>query len=431
MIVLFYFLFILQVASLYFFQTSEVIDVIIYLYVLFDAILLLIFFAKELKGKILLCILLSLLLRLSFFTYMQITGLKLSSDWRAFLEDAIYYTNGIRDHVSTYPKFISLFLSCTGINCNLTVMPIVFNIFSSIINIYIVFLILTYLKTDNKIKTLILCILCFLPIQMGYSVELLREAPPTFLVSVSLLFFIKWFFSNKLNFIILAFIFTFLASVFHAGCIGVTIGYAYAFAFYDPKKCTLEISLKKILFCFPIIILFAAYIALNSDIFLTKFGGVTDMDSLEDELSSWGNLRAGSIYLEWLTRASLTVQVICLPLKAFYFLFSPIIFDIRGIADLFILCTDASIFIIATGYYLKIKKEIQDNRLRVLAHILFFTLCVVACIFGLGTSCTGTAMRHRNKFIVIPLVLFGISYTYNKLYQTKLLITKRSKVLHN
>lgn len=414
MLILFYMFFFLQVSTLYFLQNSSLIDVVIYSYIIIDIITLILFFAKELKGKLFLCISLSLIVRFIFLIYMQMTGLKLSLDWGSFLKHAIAYMNGYTDRVAMYPRVLAFFFESSGFNCNFTVLPIALNIFSSVINIYIIFLILQYLQVNNKIKNYILCALCFAPIQMGYSVEMIRETLPTLFISVSLLFFTKWFFTNKIQFIILAFLCTFIASSFHAGCIAVALGYAYVFAFYNYKKNTLQITLSKILFCFPVIILFATYIALNSDVFLGKFSGVTDIESLEAELSGWGNLEAGSAYLTWLDGQNLLVQLLCLPLKAIYFLFSPMIYNVRGIPDLFILITDSSIFITAVGYYIYCIRKVKDTKIRLFISVLMFTLCIVALVFGLGTSNTGTAMRHRNKFIALPIILFSLLYTYNK-----------------
>lgn len=412
MIILFYFFFILQVASLYFFQTSSIIDPIIYGYIVLDAILLICLLGKKLKGNIILCVSLSLVIRLCILVYMQITGLKLSLDWNNFLCATINYMNGLTDNPGMYPRILSFFFTNSGFNCNFMLMPIALNIFCSIVNIYVIYLIFQYLEINNKIKIFFICVLSFLPIQMGYSLEMIRETLPTLFISLSLLFFIKWFFTNKIKYILLAFFCTFVACSFHAGCIAVTFGYAYTFAFYDFKRSIFNISLKKILFYIPVIILFAGFLIMNSDIFLGKLSDVTDIASLEAELEGWGSVRGGSVYLTWLKGASLPVQIIFFPLKAFYFLFSPIIFDIRGLQDLFVLFFDASIFIVAILCYLKIKKNIHDKRVRLFVSILFLTLCIIACIFGQGTTTTGTAMRHRNKFIAFPIVLIATSYTY-------------------
>ena len=88
-------------------------------------------------------------------------------------------------------------------------------------------------------------------------------------------------------------------------------------------------------------------------------------------------------------------------LKIFYFLYSPLIWDIKKISHLFGFL-DSILYFILTIYILKNSKNIFANPILRLLVLLFIIYLI---IYGIGTGNFGTGIRHRSKFVVILIVL--------------------------
>ena len=107
-------------------------------------------------------------------------------------------------------------------------------------------------------------------------------------------------------------------------------GYLLLFLFYVPSRNRFVVR-KDILATVFVIGIAAGVILLNPRLFLAKFQGVMQNS---DALISQFNLNfGGSAYLVNLQASSVQQVILMSPLKALYFLFSPVPFDWRNIMD--------------------------------------------------------------------------------------------------
>ena len=178
-----------------------------------------------------------------------------------------------------------------------------------------------------------------------------------------------------------------------------------------------------------IIIIFAIFI-----VFATKLNSVNNayvsagyrfVERLSGGESSAGYYEeAGSRYLAGFRIVSLPTLVLYSPLRLFFYLFSPLPTNCRGLTDIvsFLLdsCVHILYFVLSIRGIRSIKKfEINDktdktiNTVRILKAGLWAVL-LCGFLFGLGTSTAGTAIRHRDVMIGIESIQIGISLSILK-----------------
>lgn len=268
------------------------------------------------------------------------------------------------------------------------------------------------LGAPQRIQRIVIILAAFLPEMIILSSILLREAWVQFFVALSLLYFLKWFLrsGNSMFNMAASVAAVFVASYMHPGVIGFAVGYFVAFIFYNPKAQRLKISFMSIFMIvamFGVVTMFVA----NMDIFGDKFTEVAlEEEYIEEQFTDIQyDEDAGSTYMQWLDTSSLLVGVAALPLRMFYFMFSPLPFDWRGMSDIIAFMLDALVNlwlfwkIVRTG-----TKSPMMKRLRI---FLLVGILLTTAIFALGTTTSGTAMRHRTKFRSVLLVTYAVSQT--------------------
>lgn len=269
--------------------------------------------------------------------------------------------------------------------------------------VFIIYKILQLLNIDEKIQMYILAISAFFPNSIIMSAIFLREIIPTFLVTVSLLQFIKWFQNGKVKDSVLSFFYLGFASMFHSGVIGIAIGYFFALLFYDYKKKEIKFSLKTLAVFIILFFLITFTYSIYNDLIFGKFRNLEDIT----DVYHTANVRlGGSTYLNSISINSPIQLVIYGPLKSFFFLTSPLPFSWRGFMDVFSFFSDSSLYLYALYYLIKDRKGFGDRKNLIV--VLVWSIVGASLIFGIGVSNAGTAIRHRQKIISFFLILLGV-----------------------
>ena len=271
----------------------------------------------------------------------------------------------------------------------------------SIASLIIFVLIIDKLVIDDAIKAYSAWIFCLLPNFALLSSLFLRESLVTFLISVSVYFFIKWMKSGSNTFFLFAVVFSVLCCLFHSGCIGITIGYVICSLLYDPYGQKIHASFNGTLLAFAFA-LGAAFLFLNyGDSLLGKF---TRLETIKDIANTSDG--ADSSYVKYVGNSNNPVNMLIFTVpRMVYFLFSPFPWQWRGITDII------AFFFSSMFYLITIKKAIkylnskeQMNREIIICLLIVAFFCTF--IFAWGVSNTGTASRHRDKMVC----LYGIVY---------------------
>ena len=271
----------------------------------------------------------------------------------------------------------------------------------SIASLILYILIIDELVFDEEIKVKAAWILCLLPNFALLSSIFLRESLVTFLITISIYFFIKWSQGRGTIFFVFATLLSLSSCLFHSGCIGITIGCMICLLLYDPYEQKIHASLNGTILAF-VIALGIAFLFLNySDSLLGKF---TNMETLKDIANTSGG--GGSSYVQYVGNSDNPVNMLIFTIpRIVYFLFSPFPWQWRGITDII------AFFFSGLFYLVAIKNAIvylqgKERHNKEITICLFIIVFFCTFVFAWGVSNTGTASRHRDKMVC----LYGIIY---------------------
>lgn len=126
-------------------------------------------------------------------------------------------------------------------------------------------------------------------------------------------------------------------------------------------------------------------------------------------VSGYDENRANSAYLTWLKVDDPILGVIFSPLRMFYFLFSPIPFDWRGISDVIAFTMDSSVYAYLCWKIFQYRKNENGKMNVALRRYLIIGILAMTFVFAFGTKNAGTAMRHRAKYATLFVVTYAVS----------------------
>lgn len=247
------------------------------------------------------------------------------------------------------------------------------------------------IKDKNTILMIFLWLFMPIPFLMGYA--LIREGSMYYLIILGVYHFLKWFEKYNPIYIVLTILPIYIASLYHEGALYILPAMLYAFLFYDKKREKINFNFINIMFLIVAVIGAIIIVTQNADSFLDKTNAETG---------------GGSTYLAALEINSPLQFIMYAPIKGFYLLYSPMPWLIRGGLDIPTFVFDTCLWGYATYTILRNFRKI-DTKYK----MLFLAVFVAGMVYGMGTHNTGTAMRHRNKFMSLMLVSYiGVKDKY-------------------
>ena len=267
---------------------------------------------------------------------------------------------------------------------------------------------LLMLSVAYKTQKQIMLFVSFMPNFAIFSAILLREAWIEFFSALSLLFFLRWFLTRGYAVVnmLLSVVCVFIAAYMHSGVIGLGLGYMIAYTMYSPKYKSVKMTFSTLLsiaMAAGVIMFFLA----NINTVGGKFAKVEMTDEyMIEEFTTAGN-RGGSNYMSWLNTSSPVIGIVTLPLRMIFFLFSPIPPYMRGLSDVFAFVCDGFIYLYLMWHIMRAK--LQNPAMKRLRIFLLTSILITTMIFGLGTSNSGTAMRHRSKYLSVIVLAYAVS----------------------
>ncbi|MDB0003334.1 hypothetical protein N9E50_01655 [Alphaproteobacteria bacterium] len=272
-------------------------------------------------------------------------------------------------------------------------------------------------KSENaKIKTLIL--LSIMPVNILYSVSILREVLIVFFMSLSILMLINYINSNRYIYIYLSIFLFSLNIFFHApllvGLIPIIIIFLIQ-SFKDLFRGIINGTLKIAPVFNSILILFILYSAILfswEKAIYSHFITLNIIDQLV--IHAKNTYTAGASFPLYILPTNNTELLYLLPLRMIYFLFSPFPWDISKPIHLFGFL-DAFITLLIFYFLIKNFREIIMNKNSLLLLFIFLSILV---IYSLGTGNFGTAIRHKYKFLFIIIILTSMFFPNIK-FRTK------------
>ena len=247
------------------------------------------------------------------------------------------------------------------------------------------------IKDKNTILMIFLWLFMPIPFLMGYA--LIREGSMYYLIVLGVYHFLKWFEKYNPIYIVLTILPIYIASLYHEGALYILPAMIYAFLFYDKKKEKINFNFTNIMFLIVAVIGAIIIVTQNADSFIDKTNAETG---------------GGSTYLAALEINNPIEFIMYAPIKGFYLLYSPMPWLIRGGLDILTFVFDTCLWGYATYNILRNFRKI-DTKYK----MLFLAILVAGMVYGMGTHNTGTAIRHRNKFMSLMLISYiGVKDKY-------------------
>lgn len=285
------------------------------------------------------------------------------------------------------------------------------NVFIGTYLVMIVIDIIEQLKLRTKQKNILKIITAFFPQGILFSSILHREIIIAFLATLSFKYLLLWIKDGKKSNAIICFVSLLLGSSFHVGILPLIIGYICLFSFYNRKNKKVTITTGKvIIFVILSIVIIAVCVRFRGTI-MTKLEGL----SLESVETIMEHSKGGSAYLKGIKINGLkSILLYSLP-KMIYFLFSPMPWDFRGIADIISFLINSLVYFIVLYEIIKYMTKIENKYDRKKYMYLFIGILTCIYIMSIGTYTAGTAIRHRSKIFYCLILELALIMEYNQI----------------
>lgn len=272
------------------------------------------------------------------------------------------------------------------------------NVIASVFTIITMYKILCDLNIDRKYKQIGVLVLCFIPNYLIMSAILLRESIVTLFLTKAIYHLMEWWNSNKFKDIIISILYVLGATYLHSGTIAYALAIVLIIAFagnanreFKFRPITVFISLLGV----------SLFMAIYSNFGDTFFGYMGGLNSVEDVVNKSNVYATGdSAYsVSLIEDSSLLGFIINSPIRVFYFIASPLPWAWRGITDIIAFVGSGFFYTISLylGFRVITKKDCKNRNL-IIAMLMIAVFS--ALIYSWGVSNAGTALRHRDKFIV-------------------------------
>lgn len=250
----------------------------------------------------------------------------------------------------------------------------------------------------SKVRAITL--LCSLPNFAILSSVFLRESIVMMFVAVSFLFFFNYYLGGSFVNLIICFASIASGMIFHAGVVGLMIGYLIVLFLHrkgtEVNSLSLQNTVLTGLFGFSMLVLYVRFRV----VFFTKLLSIYDLSGIANTSTA-----GGSSYAAYVGNSNSIANIIIYTVpRCVYFLFSPFPWQFRGLPDIIAFCFSGLYYLYVIALSLKyIIHSANKNRVFVI-NLLIILFCAVF-VFAWGVSSTGTAARHRDKLIPIFAVL--------------------------
>lgn len=332
-----------------------------------------------------------------------------SSDSEMFYEETLKYIKiGVSER-GLFPIIMGNLFKITGIS-KLYGQFILMLI--SLVCVVLLALILNRLEINKEIRFKVILIASLLPNFSILSVLFLRETIEYLFITFSFYLYISWITKKREMLFLFACIVALLGATIHSGLIALVVGYFAVRLLYDKKTSSIKIRPLNIIVTILLVMVTTYFVLQYADVFIVKLSKV-------DDISDIANTRdvAGSSYVQYVGDSSSVRNMLIYTIpRAFYFLFSPLPWQWRGFSDVFAFFFSSLLYFYCILFTFSRFKSLskRDKCFVVLISVITF---VVVFVFSWGVTNSGTALRHREKTIMLFLTLYAISSGGSKKYR--------------
>ena len=275
--------------------------------------------------------------------------------------------------------------------------------------IYVSWLLTERLFSVKEAK-IVAWIMALHPVVLMYSVLTMKEVFISFFLVYSLYHFMAWYVrpDKNISSFIKACLLATIAMFFHGAMVTLLGMFALTYIYINSRKKDLSriFSALVLILLLLLLIVFWFY-----DIRLPKLGTI---ESAIDPYRWMSEMRhrtfGSSSYPEFLVPKEGVDLLWTAPVRLIYFLFSPFIWDISSKTHL-LGVVDGLFYMYLIFYIIKNKSRLFKIKG---AKIFFIFIFIFIFIFSIGTGNSGTAIRHRAKFLPLILALFSKTVLFSR-----------------
>ena len=247
----------------------------------------------------------------------------------------------------------------------------------------------------------------------------MRESIYFVFIILSFYYYQKYIDRGNYKYLLFALVIIIPVFLLHAGYFPIVIVYFIDSFRHDRPKTSNQLLMRILLIIslFGLLILGIRMDSTGGGYVSRGVSGI--INKVTGEQGSGYSSEAGSRYLEGLTINSIPTLIIYAPIRALYFLFSPLPTNWRGVSDVFAFIVDGCVHFYVIYSALKARKKLKrlicDSKDIVfyqyyrLINVGLYIILAVAFVFCLNTNNAGTAIRHRDVLIGIEAVMMGLS----------------------
>lgn len=261
------------------------------------------------------------------------------------------------------------------------------------------------LEIKGWIRMLTVAIYSFMPVNLIYTSSLMREAIPGFAILYLFYGILKWMKDGKYTSLLIAIMISAPGFILHNSMIAIWAALVFVLVLYSPSKQKFCIEKKSIIiFCIGILGVLGLIIALTNEIIAVQIPDFSNgiFDAINERLESFYNNYGGSTYLmneyvyDYPSLFTGTIK------RMVYFFCAPFPTFWRGLGDAAAFFMSAFVYILLVlAALVSVAFKKRDSY----RFVMFFTIVLVSGIFAWMVSNSGTAMRHRTKFLGIVVLL--------------------------
>ena len=284
------------------------------------------------------------------------------------------------------------------------------NVYFAIFSIVLIYKILTMFEVSAKNKKTAIALACFLPNSLMITSFFLQESVIAFCIVLTLYFYTKWWFTRKIVYFIISFIPSIFGAFLHSGSIVPVVAIVATFAFVSNAEHKLKITVLAAVGAVIISIVVFAFISSNSGTLFSKIGGSLSAENVVNSAGKTDRVSSADYFIGIGGLPSVLDLIVNSPIRMLYFLASPVPWMWRGLNDIAAFFGSSVFYIIAFWNAVKLIRHRngidRESGMWAYFFVLFIMIIFAMFMFGWGVSNSGTALRHREKFTYIFIILY-------------------------
>lgn len=273
----------------------------------------------------------------------------------------------------------------------------------SVVTLHTAVKIMRELKLSDRARKKATQLIALLPNFAILSSIFLRESMCCMWISLGILHLVRWMKRRRDVELLISGACIVASSYFHGGSIAILAGYVVLLLLFDNRRERLRLTFRSITLSIVALLVLLFLYTRYGDILFSKVASIDEIGDIANEAQA-----GGSTYGAYAgNSSSIGNMIIYTPIRILLFLYSPFFWQIRGLNDIIALCFDSLFYIVVTLRFRKALRHADKTRKAELLCLIIIAFAT-AFVFGWGVSNVGTAIRHRDKVIVVWIVMYAL-----------------------